>query len=130
MDMFQDVKLFTHSMSLPTAHEATLLPREVMTLRLVYMLEELAEFGQCHRAGDLPGSADALVDLVYFALGTAVQMGLPWNDIWNIVHRANMNKRPGYDKYGNLAGVVKPDGWMSPHDAIVNIVLDAAEQRA
>jgi predicted HAD superfamily Cof-like phosphohydrolase len=127
MQTLYDVRRFTQDMGLPVSETPTLLPRELLPLRLVYMLEELSEFGQAHRAGDLPAAADALVDLVYFALGTAVQMGLPWPELWDVVHRANLNKRIGYDKYGNRAGVVKPDGWVSPHDEIVRILQDRRE---
>ena len=35
---------------------------------------------------------DALIDLTYVAMGTAYMMGLPWQDLWDEVQRANMSK--------------------------------------
>jgi len=47
---------------------------------------------------DLPQIADALVDLVYVALGTSHLHGFPWPVLWNDVQRANMSKeRCGID---------------------------------
>ncbi len=49
---------------------------------------------------DLPKIADALVDLVYVALGTAHMHALPWQKLWDDVQRANMSKeRCGIDHH-------------------------------
>lgn len=114
---YSDVIDFHERMDLPRPSAPQLMPREDLATRLVYMLEELGEFSKEHRDGNLASAADALADLVYFALGTAVQMGLPWNDVWSLVHKANMRKRPGLDKYG-AQGAVKPEGWVSPNTDI------------
>lgn len=63
---------------------------------------------------DLALQADALVDLVYVAKGTAVMQGLPWNQLWDDVHRANMAKQRGISHRGNLVDCVKPEGWVGP----------------
>lgn len=63
---------------------------------------------------DLPEQADALVDLVYFALGTANMLGLPWQKLWNDVQRANMAKERGIGKRGHLVDCVKPECWEPP----------------
>jgi predicted HAD superfamily Cof-like phosphohydrolase len=63
---------------------------------------------------DLPLQADALVDLTYVALGTAVMMGLPWQELWDDVHRANMEKVRGIGTRGNLVDCIKPPGWQGP----------------
>ncbi len=93
---------------------------------------------------DLPKIADALVDLVYVALGTAHLHALPWSRLWADVQNANMAKeRCGinhkhlgpYDlclhtglelegpcmqpkiKHslrGNALDVIKPAGWKAP----------------
>lgn len=63
---------------------------------------------------DLPLQADALVDMVYVALGTAVMLGLPWQELWDDVQRANMSKTRGVGKRGNLVDCIKPDGWEPP----------------
>lgn len=63
---------------------------------------------------DLPLQADALVDMVYVALGSVVMMGLPWQELWDDVHRANMEKVRGIGTRGNLVDCIKPQGWQGP----------------
>jgi predicted HAD superfamily Cof-like phosphohydrolase len=84
--------------------------------RINCMLEELDEFdvGMSENQ-DMLKMADALIDLVYFAKGTAAMMGLPWADLWDDVQRANMAKVPGTTHRGNLVDVAKPPGWVGPH---------------
>lgn len=95
--------------------------------RIHFLLEEIGEL--CQAGGfelkydlqhqddnqDLALQADALIDLVYVAMGTAVMMGLPWECLWEDVHRANMAKAQGVGKRGNLVDVIKPLGWEAPH---------------
>lgn len=62
---------------------------------------------------------DALIDLVYVALGTAHLFGYPWLQGWNAVQRANMSKvraqADGSDSLRNSSfDVVKPPGWAPP----------------
>jgi hypothetical protein len=62
--------------------------------------------------------ADALVDIVYVAMGTAYMMGLPWQQLWDEVQRSNMDKVRASDasqsKRKNSLDVVKPQGWVGP----------------
>lgn len=85
--------------------------------RFRFMREELNEFDAAIDDVDVNNFAelaDALVDLVYVAKGTALLMGLPWAELWNDVQRANMAKVRGVGKRGNLVDCVKPDGWVPP----------------
>lgn len=88
--------------------------------RLMAMREELDELENGYREQDLPAIADALVDLVVFALGTAVLHDLPWEDLFTEVQRANMSKEARFSiaKVRNgVAGsidLIKPEGWVSP----------------
>jgi predicted HAD superfamily Cof-like phosphohydrolase len=65
--------------------------------------------------------ADALVDLVYVALGTAHLRGYPWPELWDDVQRANMEKQRATGDDDALSvrkskfDVVKPPGWQPPH---------------
>ena len=79
--------------------------------------EELDELELAINEGDLPDAADALVDLVVFAMGTAVQRGLPWQALWDDVHRANMAKVRGIGRRGHAVDLVKPPGWVGPRTA-------------
>ncbi len=62
---------------------------------------------------------DALVDLVYVALGTAYLQGFDFDRAWNRVHQANMRKVRATKATAGKRGapkfdVVKPDGWKAP----------------
>lgn len=101
---------------------------------------------------DLPKIADALVDLVYVALGTGHMHGLPWAKLFAEVQRANATKeRCGIDhKFedrghpvdldscdcdgcgrpriehslrGSAHDVIKPEGWRPP--AIIETLMQA-----
>jgi len=76
--------------------------------------EELYELYVAHKTRDLAAQADALVDLVYFAKGTALMLGLPWVELWNDVQRANMEKVRGVGHRGHAVDCVKPPGWRGP----------------
>lgn len=99
--------------------------------RRKFMAEELEEFDAACAAGDLPKAADALVDLVYVALGTAHFMGLPFDELFAEVQRANLTKERtsdpsklsaharGRDGRGGRQDIVKPEGWEGPKIAEV-----------
>ena len=71
------------------------------------------QFFQCDDA-EMDEMADALIDLVYVAMGTAVMMGLPWQQLWDDVQRANMSKVRGTTHRGHTVDVSKPPGWVGP----------------
>lgn len=111
---FNDVRAFQTKFDLPRAETPRLLPREHLIERFNFLNEELTEFRVALEAGDLAGIADALIDIVYVAKGTAVMMGLPWRELWNDVQRANMAKvkLEGLANYKKNVG--KPEGWVGP----------------
>ena len=132
--MFNDVGDFYEKFKLPQAERPALLDNQQQLYRLARMLEELHEFQAAHLNGDLVKAADALADLAYFTLGTAVQMGLPFHTIWRLVHESNMAKvRADHfsaSKYGDGADIVKPQHWVSPNEAIKTAIqewIDATE---
>lgn len=80
-----------------------------------HLEEEVEEFVS---AGTLEDEADALLDLVYVALGRLVEMGLAPKPLFEEVHRANMRRvrgenssRPDSAPYD----AVKPEGWKPPN---------------
>lgn len=95
--------------------------------RLECMQEELQEFEEGLVRQDMEEMADALVDLVYFAKGTAMMMGLPWEELWDDVHAANMEKVPGVGKRGHQVDCIKPLGWIPPQTRA--ILLDHGYRR-
>lgn len=114
MSMFEDVKAFHRKFGLLVSETPTHLTRRKLAERVECLQEELNEFADASEAQDLEGQADALVDLVYFALGTAVMLGLPWKQLWKDVHRANMAKERGTTRRGHKVDVRKPEGWVGP----------------
>lgn len=94
MSDFKDVGEFHRRFGLDHAEDGP--PRNIdqatFEFRAKFLQEELGEYCLAHAMGDLPGMADALVDLVYVAMGTAHLHGFPWKEIWDEVQRANMSK--------------------------------------
>lgn len=125
---FQDVQKFHAKFGVPVASSPTVPDNETFEFRLKFMQEEINEFeaayldlkvGVISEAQALHEMADALVDLVYVAMGTADMMGLPWDKLWDEVQRANMSKIRATDasqsKRGTALDVVKPEGWVAPN---------------
>lgn len=114
--MYTQVEDFLRKVKIAQAAQPTLLDNETMVNRYNHMFEELSEFAQSNNMSDLHGCVDALVDLVYVALGTASMMGLTedhWEDCFERVHLANMTKKHGPVE-GHKFGVVKPDDFEAP----------------
>ncbi len=96
-----------------------------MQQRLNFMEEEIHELSDAHSNMDLVGVADALADLVYVALGTAHMLGIPFDEVFKVVHAANMQKQQGITKRGMLYDAVKPAGWVGPEEQIETILKRA-----
>ena len=122
--MLDDVVCFhNHVLELTPPSSLTLVSQEFCLERFRFMTEELDEFIEASMHGDIVGIADALADIIYVALGTAHQMGLPFQAIWDHVHRANMRKVRGATKRGSSIDARKPEGWVSPEAGIAAIIL-------
>lgn len=133
--MHEDVAKFHEKFDLLRHTKPGRLTKRKLQERIEFMQEELNEFkaaaglnfvpAQVGTFGgpeiwinkgpqDLVQQADALVDLVYVALGTAVMMGLPWQALWDDVQRANMAKVRGATHRGHAVDVKKPKDWIPP----------------
>jgi predicted HAD superfamily Cof-like phosphohydrolase len=110
---FDRVRDFHRKFELPIAASPRL-DEDALRKRYWHLREEVYELDVAAAKRSLPDVADALVDIVYLALGTAVNLGLPWAELFADVHRANMAKerREG----GDVAkfAVMKPAGWTPP----------------
>ena len=90
---------------------------ELVNFRTSFLMEELAEYTQAITKKDSAGALDALVDIVYIALGTAWLFNLPFERAWEQVQKANMSKvrtKSKSKKRGTSFDVVKPKGWTAP----------------
>lgn len=86
-------------------------------LRRDILREEWDETDQAMRRGDMLEIADGLADLIYVAIGTALEYGIPLDRVWAEVQRSNMAKRcPTTGKVRHRADgkVLKPEGWTPP----------------
>ena len=61
-------------------------------LRIDLLVEEVGEYVQAARDGNLVGVADALADIAYVAYGAALSYGVDLDAVIAEVHRANMSK--------------------------------------
>lgn len=110
----EDVRAFHKKFDILNNHIPTMVTKRKLQERIECMQEELDEFRKAVEEQDFAEQADALIDLVYFAKGTAVMMGLPWVELWDDVQRANMTKVRGVGKRGHAVDMVKPEGWKKP----------------
>ena len=69
-------------------------------LRRRLIAEEAKEFDYAASTGDLVEIADALADLLYVTVGSAIAFGIPIEEIFTEVHRSNMTKSTEMDEYG------------------------------
>ena len=91
---------------------------ELINFRTAFLMEELAEYTNAITKKDAAGALDALVDIVYIALGTAWLFNLPFEKAWNEVQKANMSKIRAKDKTGKRGtkfDVVKPKDCKAPN---------------
>lgn len=92
--------------------------------------EEVSEFAVAHeRDGDLVESVDALIDLIYFAIGGLYRLGLDEAKIekcFAAVHQANLQKKLGVKasrpQDGTVADAIKLPDFKSPSEAISKIL--------
>ena len=102
---------------------------ELVNFRTSFLMEELAEYTQAITKKDDAGALDALIDIVYIALGTAWLFNMPFEKGWREVQIANMKKiraKSKSKKRGTEFDVIKPKGWRAPN--IDRIVEEEKEQ--
>lgn len=125
---WNDVREFHEKFGHPVAERPVMIDKRRALSRAKWMQEEVAEF---LIADDIYEQADAMIDLMYFALGTMVEMGLEADELFAIVQQANMAKLwpDGKPHYNPKDGkVIKPEGWEDPAPKIkayIDSVIEA-----
>ena len=123
---FNRVGEFRRTMSLPIGDTPQLLTAAETSYFTRFIMEELSEYLRAFEEGDLTGAADAIVDLIYVTMGCAHAMGLPFDKLFDVVHKANMAKEPAGEFTRSLRGsqydVVKPFDWVAPETEIARIL--------
>ena len=97
------VKEFHKAFNHPIAEKPTLMPLKRAEKRYKWMKEEIDEFIEATENGDIYEQVDAMIDNIYFALGTLVEIGVYPEKIFEIVQNANMSKlwEDGKPRYNN-----------------------------
>lgn len=73
------------------------------------------EMDELEKAETITEQADALVDAIYYICDFAVHHGINLDPLFDIVHRANMQKVVGGKVIQRQDGkVLKPAGWKDP----------------
>ena len=102
---------------IPKLDQPGLGPDELIELRIKLLTEEVQEYAEAARAGDLVEVLDALADIGYILAGTIINHGMQdiYDDAFNEVHRSNMAKLVDGKVLRREDGkVLKPDGWQPP----------------
>jgi predicted HAD superfamily Cof-like phosphohydrolase len=129
MSYHDDVREFHEKFNLPHDRDGSLprlLDNDTFEYRRRFLIEELTEMCDAHDEGNLAEFADALVDLIYIACGTAHLAGINLDAHFAEVQRTNMQKERATSaadprsKRGHALDVVKPAGWVGPdHEPIL-----------
>lgn len=153
MTLTSDIREFHKTFELTYEGKPRALPEEIADFRLTFLREELDEYVDAtfalidqqshpefyrispeqHIRECLEKQLDALVDLVYVALGTAYLQGFDFDEAWRRVHAANMRKvravSASDSKRNSQYDVVKPSDWVPPSHADLVHDYDGLEEK-
>lgn len=123
---WEKVKEFQIKAKQPVSNIPIELNKDRVFVRSIWMLEEIDEF---RNSKNIVEQADAIIDLMYFAIGALVEMGIEPDKLFDIVHEANMSKLDSGNNYkcdGN-GKILKPKNWISPNSSIKAILEQQKE---
>ena len=113
----QSLLEFNEAFDIPKLETPDLGPKELIELRIKLLTEEVQEYAEAARSGDLVEVLDALADIGYILAGTIINHGMQdiYDDAFNEVHRSNMSKLVDGKVIRREDGkVLKPEGWQPP----------------
>lgn len=116
-DAFAKVSEFHRAFGVPNPSEPTTISLGRFELRNKLIEEEYQEYKDAVALGDLSGIADALADLAYVVIGTAVEHGLVrFGEMFDEVQRSNMSKlgADGKPMYREDGKVIKGPNFSTP----------------
>lgn len=115
---WEEVKLFHEKFNHPISNHPVSMELERARKRYNWMKEEIDEFLEAVEEQDIVEQADAMIDVMYFALGTLVEMGIKPDQLFEIVQKANMSKlwEDGKPHYNSEGKTIKPSTWKDPHE--------------
>jgi predicted HAD superfamily Cof-like phosphohydrolase len=116
--MVKSLLEFNKAFEIPMLNNPGLGPDERIELRIKLLEEEVQEYAEAARNGDLVEILDALADIGYILAGTIINHGMQniYDDAFDEVHRSNMAKLVDGKLLRREDGkVMKPDGWLPPN---------------
>ena len=108
---------FNQAFDIPKLNSPDIGPEDMIELRIKLLREEVEEYAEAARAGDMVEILDALADIGYILAGTIINHGMQhiYDDAFNEVHRSNMAKLVDGKVLRREDGkVMKPEGWTPP----------------
>ena len=108
---------FNKAFEIPKLDAPGLSPEDMIELRIKLLREEVEEYAEAARAGDMVEVLDALADIGYILAGTIINHGMQniYDEAFNEVHRSNMAKVVDGKVIRREDGkVLKPEGWQAP----------------
>ena len=115
---YQDLIDFHRACDVPVLSGAAIPSPDRVKLRRDLLAEEYGELDRGVEAGDLVEIADGLVDMIYIAIGTALEYGIDLPAVWDEIHASNMRKvdpATGKVEKREDGKVMKPAGWTPPN---------------
>tara|TARA_Y100001934_G_scaffold251742_1_gene315138 strand:- start:384 stop:788 length:405 start_codon:yes stop_codon:yes gene_type:complete len=109
---------FNNAFEIPKLENPGIGSKELIELRIKLLQEEVAEYAEAARGGDLVEVLDALADIAYILAGTVINHGMQhvFDDAFAEVHRSNMAKLVDGKVLRREDGkVMKPENWQPPN---------------
>lgn len=121
---YSEVREFHQAFGHPISNEPVSLTEERALKRYAWMLEEINEFLDAVKVQDVVEQADAMIDTIYFVLGTLVEMGVQPGKLFDIVQNANMSKLwlDGKPHYNEMGKVINPEEWENPYEKMESTI--------
>jgi predicted HAD superfamily Cof-like phosphohydrolase len=115
--LLNDLRAFHTACATPILTSPQFPTQDRIDLRDRLLKEEVKELDDAVVARDLVEVADALGDIIYIAVGTALEFGIPLDRVWAEIQRSNMAKvdpATGVVKKRADGKILKPEGWTPP----------------
>jgi len=116
---YNAVRQFHKTFGHPAPDVPQMQPDEWVTRRAAWIMSEVDELVE---APTIIQQADAYLDVIYFALGGLVELGVEPSAIFDLVQAANMAKiwPDGSVQKDATGKVIKPVGWVAPDAEIAD----------
>ena len=115
------VKQFTEACEGNLPSQPTLLTRKKIDFICEMVGDELDELKGAKEEWE---QADALVDAIYYLCDTAIRHGMDLDPLFEIVHRANMQKVvDGKVLRRDDGKILKPEGWQDPKPYLIQEIM-------